>query len=246
MRWSYTHGGSLAALPEVGLLGKGCWRIVRVPQILCLTPLPGVRSRLLFLASRYGATSLPRCMESSPEPDQGLSVSAFKGCNSVLKAFSFWSAGTSRSPELLRSSRNILWSGGPVQFCHPSWVVSLVLQNLIGAPWSSSGHTKCVFRILEALFLLASASAGHIGCSMLCLFVALFPGAGVGCPLLSSRASWRILRAPRFAGFTVPARPTRDNRSGRPLYPVRAVRCYLVRLGCASSAMRAVPFCRRV
>ena len=31
---------------------------------------------------------------------------------------------------------------------------------------------------------------------MLCLFVALFPGAGVGCPLLSSRASWRRLGAP--------------------------------------------------
>ena len=41
MGWSCTHGGSLAALPEVGLLGKGCWRFVRVPQILCLTPLPG-------------------------------------------------------------------------------------------------------------------------------------------------------------------------------------------------------------
>ena len=25
-------------------------------------------------------------------------------------------------------------------FSHPSWVVSLVLQNLIGAPWSSYGH----------------------------------------------------------------------------------------------------------
>ena len=36
-------------------------------------------------------------------------------------------------------------SGSPVQFCHPSWVVSLVLQNLIGAQWSSSGHTKYVF-----------------------------------------------------------------------------------------------------
>ena len=30
---------------------------------------------------------------------------------------------------------------------------------------------------------------------------------------------------PRFAGFTVPARPTRDNRNGRMLYPVQAVRC---------------------
>ena len=31
--------------------------------------------------------------------------------------------------------------------------------------------------------------------------------------------------APRFAGFTVPAQPTRDNRNGRLLYPARAVRC---------------------
>ena len=30
-------------------------------------------------------------------------------------------------------------------FCHPSWVVSLVLQNLIRAPWSSYGHTGSVF-----------------------------------------------------------------------------------------------------
>ena len=50
MRWSSTHGGLLAALPEVGLLGMGCWYMFRVPQILCLTPLPGVRSWLLFLA----------------------------------------------------------------------------------------------------------------------------------------------------------------------------------------------------
>ena len=52
--------------------------------------------------------------------------------------------------------------------------------------------------------------------------------------------------APRFAGFTVPAQPMRDNHNGRLFYPVRAVRCYLVRFGCASSAMRAVPFCRKV
>ena len=35
------------------------------------------------------ATSLPHCLESSPAPGQGLPVSAFKGCNSVLKAFLF-------------------------------------------------------------------------------------------------------------------------------------------------------------
>ena len=103
MRWPYTHGGSLAALPEVGLLGKGCWRIIRVPQNLCLTPLPGVRSMLLFLASLYGRCSRQRhfhvVMESSPLLGLGLSVSAFPGCSSALQAFLFWSAGTSRSPE---------------------------------------------------------------------------------------------------------------------------------------------------
>ena len=50
VRWSSTHGGLLAALPEVGLLCMGCWFMFRVPQILCLTPLLGVRSWLLFLA----------------------------------------------------------------------------------------------------------------------------------------------------------------------------------------------------
>ena len=44
------HGGSVATLPEVGLPGKGCWRVYRVPQILFVTPLPGVRPSLLFLA----------------------------------------------------------------------------------------------------------------------------------------------------------------------------------------------------
>ena len=41
---------------------------------------------------------------------------------------------------------------------------------------------------------------------------------------LCGEVSGRSL-APRFAGFTVPAQPKRDNRNGRLLYPVRAVRC---------------------
>ena len=57
IRWPCTHGGLLAALLEVGLLGRGCWRFVRVPQNLCLTPLRGVRLMLLFLASQYGRCS---------------------------------------------------------------------------------------------------------------------------------------------------------------------------------------------
>ena len=62
---------------------------------------------------------------------------------------------------------------GSCPVCHPSWVVSLVLQNLVGTQWSSSGHTTCVFLFLNALFILASASTRRFGCSMLCLSVCL-------------------------------------------------------------------------
>ena len=70
-----------------------CWRIVRVPQNLCLNPLPGVRSMLLIFGIAVWmllqATPLTRSMESSPKPGQGLFLSAFKGCSSALNAFSF-------------------------------------------------------------------------------------------------------------------------------------------------------------
>ena len=70
--------------------------------------------------------------------------------------------------------------------------------------------------------------------SMLCHIVALIPGAGVRCPFLLSRASWRRLRTtpPLLLGLRASLyRPyqTRDNGNGRLLYPVRAVRCYLDR-----------------
>ena len=81
MRWSSTHGGLLAALLEVGLLGMGCWCMFRVLQILCLTPLPGMRSWLLFFGvavrALLQAASLPLGMDVSPAPGQSLSVSTF-------------------------------------------------------------------------------------------------------------------------------------------------------------------------
>ena len=63
-------------------------------------------------------------------------------------------------------------------FSHPSWVVSLVLQNLIGAPWSSYGRSKGVFLVLKALFILAPASAGRVGVFHAVSYhiVALIPG----------------------------------------------------------------------
>ena len=74
------------------------------------------------------------------------------------------------------------------------------------------GRLKGVFLVLKALFVLAPASAGRLGVFHAVSFVALIPGAGVRCPFLSSRASWRRLRTPPplllgFAGFTAPAQP---------------------------------------
>ena len=80
--------GLLAALPEVRLPGMGCWCTFRVPQILCLPPLPGVRSWLLVsgiaVRALLLATSLPVGMDVSA-PGRCLSVSTFYGLFSILK-----------------------------------------------------------------------------------------------------------------------------------------------------------------
>ena len=86
-----------------------------------------------------------------------------------------------------------------------------------------------------------------LGCSMLCLFMALIPGVSFSFVpgfVAKIQGPPHLLLGLRASLY----RPTqtRDNRNVRLLYPVRAVRCSLVRLGCASSAMQAVPFCRRV
>ena len=116
-------------------------------------------------------------------------------------------------------------------FSHPSWVV--YGSSELG--WGSYGRTKGIFLVLKALFILAPASAGLFGVFHLCHIVALLPGAGVRCPFLSSRASWRRLRTPPplLVGLRASLyRPNqmRHNRNGRLVYPVRAVRCYLTAL----------------
>ena len=55
-------------------------RVVRVPQILCLTPLPGMRSRLLFLASRYERCSRQRHFHVAWNPP----LSRARDCPSLL------------------------------------------------------------------------------------------------------------------------------------------------------------------
>ena len=82
-------GALLAALPEVRLPGMGCWCPFRVPQILCLTPLPRVRSWLLVsgiaVRALLLATSLPLGIDVSLAPGRRLSVSTFYGLFSILK-----------------------------------------------------------------------------------------------------------------------------------------------------------------
>ena len=55
------------------------------------SPVSEVEASVFGIAVRalLQATSLPHCMVSSPAPGQGLSVSAFQGCNSALKASLF-------------------------------------------------------------------------------------------------------------------------------------------------------------
>ena len=101
-------------------------------------------------------------------------------------------------PVLLSSyaARVISCGTGVLSSLSPFGGVSLVLQSLVGARWSSSGHLTSVFSFLNALFVLASASTRRFGYSMLGFSVALLPGAGVRCPLLSSRSLWRCAQAP--------------------------------------------------
>ena len=132
-------------------------------------------------------------------------------------------------------------------FCHPPWVVSLVLQNLIGAPWSSYGHTERVFLVLKALFLLASASAGLIGVFLAVSFsdshcrgwgevsFSFVPG-------FVAKTQGPSSLAPQFAGFTVPAQPTARQLQWETIISFAGSQVLPGPLGCASSAVRTVPF----
>ena len=77
---------------------------------------------------------------------------------------------------------------GSCPVCHPSGGVSLVLQIL---GWGSvellqTSDVRAFFS--ECTLRPGLGSTRRFGYSMLCFSVALLPGVGVGCPLLSSRA----------------------------------------------------------
>ena len=168
--------------------------------------------------------------------DKGLSVSAVKGYSSALNsvlALKGWDLASSREiTMLLRSfSRSI----DPVKLRPPAWDVALVLQSLTGAPYEPLRTGDERFLAQETLFLLALASAKCIGelhalsyhvshaRNWVEVSFSFVPG-------FVAKTQDPSSLAPRFEGFTVPALPNaRNNRNGRLLCPVRAVRCYLDR-----------------
>ena len=99
---------------------------------------------------------------------QILCLVPLRGCSRIS---GFWYSGTGVAPGIIPSS----WHG----FLSGAWSVFV--------RWGSSGHPTYVFFFLNALFILASASTRCFWIFHARFSVALLPGAGVGCPLLSSR-----------------------------------------------------------
>ena len=136
-------------------------------------------------------------------------------------------------------------------FSHPYWVVSLVLKNLIGAPWSSCGRLKGVFLVLKALFILAPASAGRLGVFHAVSYRDSHSGSWSEVsfsfvPDFVVKIQVNPSLALRFAGFTVPAQPNASQSQWETVISCAGGQVLPCSLCCASSAMRAVPFCRRV
>ena len=158
--------------------------------------------------------------------DKGLSVSAVKGYSSALNSVvALKGRDLASSQEITMLLRSFSRSVDPVELRPPAWDVALILQSLTGALYES-------LRTCDERFL---ASAKRIG-----EFHALSYR-------VSHARNWGVVSfsfvlgfvaktqdpsslAPRFEGFTVPALPNaRNNRNGRLLCPVRAVRRYLDR-----------------
>ena len=123
----------------------------------------------------------------------------------------------------------------PVELRPPAWDVALVLQSLTGALYEPLRTCDERFLAQKTLFLLALATDKLIGeLHALSYHVShtrnwgevsfsFVPGFMAKTQDPSSLATW-------LEGFTVPALPNaRNNRNGRLLCPVRAVRRYLDR-----------------
>ena len=113
----------------------------------------------------------------------------------------------------------------------------------VGARWSSSGHPTYVFSFLNALFVLPSASTRRFWVFHAMFSVAVLPGAGVGCPLLSSRPCdgllWH-LPCSSVCGLHCTSPTNARQSQWETAISCAGGQVFLVLLGGSSSAMRAV------
>ena len=179
--------------------------------------------------------------------DKGLSVSAVKGYSSALNSvLALKGRDLASSREITMLLHSFSRSVNPVELCPPAWDVALVLQSLTGAPYEPLRTCDERFLAQKTLFLLALASAKRIGeLHALSYNVSHIRGwAEVSFSIVPGfvpKTQDPSSLAPRLEGFSVPALPNaRNNRNGRLLCPVRAVRCYLDR----TAAHR--PLCERL
>ena len=168
--------------------------------------------------------------------DKGLSVSAVKGyCSALNSVLALKGRDLASSREITTLLRSFSRSINLVELRPPAWDVSLVLQSLTGAPYEPLRTCEERFLAQKKLFLLALASAKRIG-DLHALSYRVSHTRNWGEVSFSfvtgfvAKTQDPSSLAPRFEGFSVPALPNaRNNRNGRLLCPVRAVRCYLDR-----------------
>ena len=168
--------------------------------------------------------------------DKGLSVSAVKGYSSALNSvLALKGRDLSSSREITMLLRSFARSVNPVELRPPAWDVSLVLQSLTGAPYEPLRTCEERFLAQKTLFLLALASAKRIG-ELHALSYRVSHTRDWGEVSFSyvtgfvAKTQDPSSLTPWFEGFSVPALPNaRNNRNGRLLCPVRAVRRYLDR-----------------
>ena len=168
--------------------------------------------------------------------DKGLSVSAVKGYSSALNSvLALKGRDLASSREITMLLRSFSRSVDPVELRPPAWDVALILQSLTGALYEPLRTCDERFLAQKTLFLLALASAKRIG-ELHALSYRVSHSRNWGevsfsfVPGFVAKTQDPSSLAPRFEGFSVPALPNaRNNRNGRLLCPVRAVRCYLDR-----------------
>ena len=156
--------------------------------------------------------------------DKGLSVSAIKGYRATLNSvLSLKGLDLSTSRELSKLFRSFSRSVPHGELRPPAWDVALVLQSLTGPPYEPLRTVDEVFLAHKTLFLLALASAKHVGeLHALSFRVSHSEGWSEASfhfvPGFVAKAQDASSHDPRFEGFCVPAlSKSSTNANSRPL-----------------------------